>query len=554
MTRIHIPRASKAQARRTAEGLAQLIARLREMEDFPAQERTREASRLRREQAQADFGFFARTYLPELIQGDGCALHAALAATCQQLADGRTVVHVDPGPFGELVTPAEEEEEAAEINAAALAAPRGHAKSTWGTIAFPTWCVLSGRKGYGQLCSDTKEQANGFVEAIRMILQECPRIRTDFGEIDVDGPEGTLDIVVPALPDGSKPKYRLARLQGFGSGQKLRGRTHQGRRPDLVILDDVENDEAVENPARRKKLRGWLTKAVLPGMDPSSGAFLMLGTVLHEESLLKSVLAMFGGAIWRCWDEDENPMWAERFPRRHLRWLRSKMDAEDPGSFAQEMENRAQGDDEKPFKAFLEYEQLPDRLELKTHVDPALGKRKGDYTALVTVGYASGVIYILDAVIRKLGPKDTGKKILEVRTAYPGKLQAEAVAYQEALKDILDLLADLEDIVVPVLLVTPKGDKAARIESMAPAVETGKILFPRLSPPARGNGSLEPMLCGGASGIRKLQEQLLQFPKAAHDDGPDALQGATAGRFKRKTFGGFGMGMKPAVEQIEVRL
>lgn len=554
MTRVHIPRASKAQARRAAESLEQLIARLREMEDFPAAERTPEAGKARRRKAQGSFKFFAQTYLPELIQGQGCALHDALAVTCQQLADGQAVVHVDPGPFGELVAPASEEEETAEIHAAALAAPRGHAKSTWATLAFATWCVLTGRKGYGQLCSDTQDQAKGFVEAIRMILTEGPRVRTDFGQVDADGPEGTLDVVVPALPDGGKPKYRMVRLQGFGSGQKLRGRTFQGRRPDLVILDDVENDEAVENPARRKKLRGWLTKAVFPGLDPSCGAFLMLGTVLHEESLLKSVLAMFGGAIWRCWDEDEHPLWGERFPRQHLRWLRSKMDAEDPGSFAQEMENKAQGDEDKPFKAFQEYEQLPERLEVRTHVDPALGRHKGDFTALVTVGYAGGLVYVLDAIIKKLGPRKTGETIMTVRKAYPGKLQAEAVAYQEALKDILDLLAAEEDTIVPVVLVTPKGDKVARIESMAPAVETGKILFPRLTPAAKGNASLTPMACGGTSGIRRLQEQLLQFPKAAHDDGPDALQGATGGRFVRKRFEAYGLGLRPRVEQIEVRL
>ena len=547
--RVPIPRASKAQARQASQRLEELILRLKEMADFPASERTPEGSRRRRERAQGDFAYFARTYLPELIQGEGCVMHEDLARSLQQLAEGDTVQHLDPGAFGELVQPIEEDgQERPDIQAAVKGAPRGHAKSTWGSIAFPLWCAVSGRKAFIQQVSDTLDQAKGFVEASRTVLQESPRLRTDFGLVECEGPEGTLDISVPDLPDGSRPDIRLVRIQAFGTGQKLRGRTYLGRRPDLVILDDAENDEAVENPARRKKLRQWFIKAVIPALDPARGALLVLGTILHDDSLLQSLLRMFGGVIWRCWNEDESPLWPERFPAKHLRWLRSKMDAEDPGSFAQEMENRAQGDDEKPFKHFDEYDRLPERLTLMTHIDPAMGKRRGDFTALVTVGFApDGCCYVLDAVIKKLGPIQTGRAILTQRETYGGRIQAEAVAYQEALADIVSLLADQDGVFLSIATVTPKGDKVARIESMAPAVETGRIKFPRLSPAANGNGSLRPMENGGASGIRKLQEQLLQFPKGANDDGPDALQGATGGRFRKRPFGGAGLGMTGGV-------
>jgi predicted phage terminase large subunit-like protein len=542
--RIPIPKASAAKARKATEALDQLIARLREMEDFAPGERSPEASKARRVRAQEDFPFFCRTFLPELIQGDGCALHTALATGCQALGSGSASSIIDPILFGEVVEPSDKGLDAADIHALVLAAPRGHAKSTWGTIAFPLWVLVTGRKGYVQVVSDTREQALGFVEVIRTVLQESPRLRADFGSIHTEGPEGLVDLVPPAGPCGEKPAFRLSRVQGFGSGQKLRGRNFQGRRPDLVVLDDVENDEAVENPARRKKLRQWFIKAVLPALDPTRGSLLALGTILHEDSLMWSILHMFGGAIWRCWDEDETPLWPERFPQKHLRWLRATMDAEDPGSFAQEMENRAQGDDEKPFKAFVSYDQLPERLTVLTHVDPATGKQRGDFTALVTVGFGSdGICYVLDAVIKRLGPTETGRAILRQREIYPGKIQSEEVAYQSALVDIVDLLATEEGVFVPIQTIKPKGDKIARIESLAPAVETGRIRFPRLSPPAKGNGALEPFGCGGISGIRKLQEQLLHFPKAAHDDGPDALQGATGGRFRRRSFAGAGVGL-----------
>ena len=545
MSRVHIPRATKAQARQASESLEALIARLKEMEDFPAAERTPAAACKRRAQAQDNYRFFAETYLPELIQGQGCQLHEALAYTLQDLADGKESKPLDPDPFGEVVGPDQAGAERPLIQAAVIAAPRGHAKSTWGTIAWSLWCALTGRKVHLQLVSDTEPQAAGFVEVIRTILQESPRIRNDWGAIPVQGPEGTLELGVPDAPDGTRARCSAALIQAFGRGQKLRGRLFQGRRPDLVILDDVENDEAVENPERRKKLRQWFIKAVIPGLDPARGALLALGTILHEDSLLKSLLRIFGGAIWRCWDEEERPLWPERFPARHLRGLRAVMDQEEPGAFSQEYENRAQGDEEKPFKSFQEYDALPERLAIKTHVDPALGRRKkGCYTALVTVGYAGGRAYILDAVLKRIGPRETGRTILQVRAAYSGRMQSEDVAYQEALADIVDLLAAEDGILVPVELVKPKGDKIARIASMAPAVETGRILFPRLSPPAKGNGSVSPMVCGGTSGMRLLQQQLLDFPKGAFLDGPDALQGCIGGQFHVRTFGGHGIGSR----------
>jgi predicted phage terminase large subunit-like protein len=547
VTRIRIPKASKAQAKQAAQRLEDLIARLREMEDFPVEERTPEAGKRRRERGATDYAFWARTYLPELIQGDGCALHQALAMTCQRLAMGEEPSPIDPGAFGELVErQAEEGEEAPDINAAIVAAPRGHAKSTWGTIGFSAWALLHGHKGYAQAVSDTFDQAKGFVEAVRLVLTDSPRLRTDYGQLTVEGPEGVLDLALPSGPDGGKPPFKWARLQGFGSGQKLRGRTFQGRRPDLVVLDDAENDELVENPARRKKLRGWFIKAVIPALDPTRGSILALGTVLHDDSLLMSLLKTFGGAIWRCWDEDENPLWPERFPAKHLRWLRSKMDAEDPGSFSQEMENRAQGDAEKPFKEpFQEYDQLPERLNILTHVDPAMGKRRSDGTALLTVGFSGRICYVLDAVIGRLGPTATGWAILKQRETYPGRVQAEDVAYQAALAEIVDLLAEQAGRWLNVELVKPQGEKTARIEALAPAIETGKILFP--SRFAKGNGVVEPMMNGGWSGMCKLRLQLAQFPKSANDDGPDALQGATGGRFKKAPFGGVALGMRSGV-------
>jgi hypothetical protein len=50
------------------------------------------------------------------------------------------------------------------------------------------------------------------------------------------------------------------KVQVAGSGKKLRGLRHGPYRPDLAILDDIENDELVRNPDQRDKLDNWLKK------------------------------------------------------------------------------------------------------------------------------------------------------------------------------------------------------------------------------------------------------------------------------------------------------
>ncbi|MDG6356030.1 hypothetical protein QAA22_11710, partial [Glaesserella parasuis] len=63
-------------------------------------------------------------------------------------------------------------------------------------------------------------------------------------------------------------------------------------RPDLVILDDIENDEQVRNPEQRDKLHNWLKKTVLPlGSADGKLDVIYIGTILHYDSVLNRTLA-----------------------------------------------------------------------------------------------------------------------------------------------------------------------------------------------------------------------------------------------------------------------
>ncbi len=106
------------------------------------------------------------------------------------------------------------------------------------------------------------------------------------------------------------------KVQVAGSGKKLRGLRHGPYRPDLVVLDDIENDENVRKPEQRNKLEGCLKKTVLPLVQAGGKLDVVyIGTILHYDSVQSRTL---NNKLWRTarfkamrrWPDDRK-LWDE---------------------------------------------------------------------------------------------------------------------------------------------------------------------------------------------------------------------------------------------------
>ena len=117
----------------------------------------------------------------------------------------------------------------------ARGAPRGHGKSQILSFAFPLWCVCYGYAKNILIVSDTTEQATQFIMAIRDELEENEVLRDAFGDL-------TNDRVWSNAKIQTANKIQVV---GKGAGQKLRGIKYRQFRPDVIIVDDLENDESV---------------------------------------------------------------------------------------------------------------------------------------------------------------------------------------------------------------------------------------------------------------------------------------------------------------------
>ena len=466
------------------------------------------------EKAKDSLELFARTYFPHYIKHANAELHDYLYQRLVGIVDNGSGDHD------------------------AIAAPRGNAKSTIVTQIFTIWCIVTERKHYPVIIMDAFDQAAIMLEAIKAELEFNPRLAMDYPKATGQGRLWQVGTIITAND---------AKVQVFGSGKRMRGLRHGAYRPDLAIGDDLENDENVRNPDQRDKLESWLKKTVLSlGPADDSMDVVIIGTVLHYDSLLARLLKnplwrakIFRAVIrwpdnmrlWDQWEEillhgGEDP--AKRFYQQNMLEMNSgavvcwpqgqplynlmvKRARDGCAAFDSEQQNDPVSGDDAPFAECINhslYTDLPNDLIYFGAVDPSLGKHGAsrDPSALLVGGYhrATGVLYVVRADIKKRLPDRIISDVIELQRIYKCLVwSVETVQFQEFLRTELIKRSAASGVPVPARAVQPITDKILRIETLQPHMLNGQI---RLH----------------ASQVT-LIEQLRHFPKADHDDGPDAL-------------------------------
>lgn len=466
------------------------------------------AQQARRNQAGESFRFFVETYFPHYTLRAPSGLHEYLFSTLPgQARDGK----------GRRL---------------AVAAPRGEAKSTIVSLAYVLWCVLTSRRHYICLIMDAFEQAATMLEAVKAELEANPRLSMDFPEVFGEGDTWKEGVVVTK---------NNVKIQAFGSGKRMRGLRHGPYRPDLVVLDDIENDENVRSPSQRNKLEEWLDRTVLSlGPADDSMDVILIGTVLHYDSVLARKLTRplwqsrtFRAVIqwpermdlWDQWEElllntgeAEADIWfhshrteMERgavvsWPSaRPIMMLMKKRARDGHQAFDSEQQNDPLNKQDAPFATIQFWVERKLEWQFFGSCDPSLGR--GDPAAILVGGFdrKTGCLDVVEAVISRMLPDRIIEEIIRLQRQYRCRSWAmETVQFQEFMKTELVKRSAARGVPVPARSVKPSAQKEMRIESMQPHVANGLIRI--------------------HSSQHTLLQQLRHWPKADHDDGPDALE------------------------------
>ncbi len=503
----------------------------------------REISALRRKTGERSILAFAQTYLPTHFKLAPSSMHEELFVDLQEASKQRGA-------------------------RLAIAAPRGHAKSTIVSLTYILWCICYRTEPYIMLISNTLDLSSDFLSQIKRELQSNSRLLEDFPE--VCEPLGSQ----PGAPRWRRDEIITrndVKVTALGAEKQIRGRRHHHDRPTLVVLDDVENETEVRSDEQRRRKDEWFFKAVLK-VGTSRSNFIVVGTILHYDALLANLIdprkkpgwigkkfqAVLSWSkrpeLWSRWEsiyfrreqhngtdgsagalkffednrgdmlEGTDVLWGALEDYYALMELRA---TEGRASFDSEKQNEPVNPDDCFFQEneFVFWDDdygtpaaligsMRGRCSFYGACDPSMGKqgRGGDDSAIISLlrDDATGILFVLDADIKRRKPD----AIIEDVIAYQKlrnyrRFTMETNQFQEFLSDVLKQRSREIGVYIPVHDRRNASDKEARIQSLQLHISSGTLRLSRRH--------------------ITLLDQLRQFPMGAHDDGPDALEMAVVG-------------------------
>jgi len=234
----------------------------------------------------------------------------------------------------------------------AFVAPRGAGKSTWLFVILPLWAAAHEHIKFIAAIGSTRNTVLKLANTFRAQLQMNELLRHDF-------PEFCEPMLVPdSDPENkgrpvSNAKDRFIQSNGFvmncvGRGSGIRGMNELGDRPDLIIIDDLEQgaakytDGLIENNI--ETLRGDILQLNEEAHVVLVGTVVRMGSIVHQ--LVQSELA----------SSENDPDWIEQ-ENFKVKYFPPLIDTEDgrvsmwPGKW--------------PAEYFLS--RLNDRMSLKEH-------------------------------------------------------------------------------------------------------------------------------------------------------------------------------------------
>ena len=313
-------------------------------------------------------------------------------------------------------------------------------------------------------------------------------------------------------------------------------------RPDLIICDDLEGDEQVLNKDRREKFRKWFNGALLP-CRAKHGIVRIVGTVLHLDSLLNRLLpedsnkytkieplrtydSRKRGYAWksvryRAHNEDFSQLlWPDQYTADFFKSKKDDLTNQGiPEVYAQEYLNYPIDESTAFFKRsdFVEIGQFNlDRINdgsknLIYYVacDFAVSTAsRSDYTVLAVCGVDDrGIMHIVDIRRNRWDSLEIIDEMFAVQKMYSPQIFAvERGAIEKALGPILRSEMRARDTYMNLYPLTPTTDKQMRARGIQARLRAGGIRFDKTQ-----------------EWYPELEDEMVRFPKARHDDQVDAL-------------------------------
>jgi phage terminase large subunit-like protein len=310
------------------------------------------------------------------------------------------------------------------------------------------------------------------------------------------------------------------RVEAHSTQESVRGRLSRNQRPDFLLLDDFETNKTKDSKAYTQQVINHINE-FKSGLD-SKHKILYLGNYITElgsvqelmdraetdDKLLVRMVAV---------EEYGKPTWPDKYVMTdsELEEYPNKVSLEDKkkqlGSVVYSAEMLNQPIDESTqvfFRKNFKYRTLEEVNEGNVRkfatIDTALSKKaNSDYTGIVKNYVNMKNEWNIQAKRYKINPKELINLIFQMHDDGFEKIGIEQTAYSEAIEPFFKDECALRNKYPYVVPLKHGGEmKESRIKGLIPRYESGTIYH------------IDAL---------DLEEELLRFPNAIHDDVSDAM-------------------------------
>jgi len=410
------------------------------------------------------------------------------------------------------------------ITLVSLAIPRGHAKTTLAKLAV-VWHFLFTKVRFCVYVSNTAIIAQNACRDIIAYI-ETDNFRTLFGEVEFEKKsEGhgfyIFILNIPIKNEKGEIGIVIKRciLKSLGAGQQVRGLNVDNQRPDLAVVDDLEDNDNTATPFLQNKLIIWFYGPFRKALDRKWHKIIFIGNLLSNTCLIKKLVedeewhSIRLGALL----SDGTTLWPDLWPLDQL--IKDFKEYARRGMLSQwfaEMQNM-------PVPAglgLITTEEIvyrggftPADIEAGFIViDPAISQRRDADNSCIGVHIlVDGIPHVQEYELGKSEPL----LMFEIAIAYCNKwginvIGIENTAFQAVLQYFFEYLLTVRGLdniqVVPLFADTKKSERARAFASLCKA---GEYTIP--------------------DGDVYLTEQLLLFNPGKKDNDDDALDMAAYG-------------------------
>ena len=392
---------------------------------------------------------------------------------------------------------------------------RGAAKSTNMDVFVPMWLMAQEHREINVmvLVGKSEDNAKTLLGDIQAELQYNQRYIHDFGE----------QYNVGTWEEGEFVTRSEVAFFARGRGQSPRGLRYRSHRPDYVVIDDLDDDELVESPARVTKLFDWVRSALFGTLDGGRGRFIMVGNLIAKNSVLAKWCDIKSVHVTKVniYDSKGGISWASKWTPQEVKDIENVVGYR---AFQKEYMNNPIIEGAIFRNEWIRWGKRPawsKFSEIVLYIDPSFkGSIKNDYKAAKLWGKAGTTLYHLRAFVRQSSVAEMVRWCYDLYewTREQGisvRWYMEANFMQDTILDEFRREGELRGYQLPITGdKRKKPDKFQRVEAISPLWERGFVVYDETQRD-------DPDMLAGI-------DQTLAFEKGmrGHDDAPDADEGA----------------------------